>query len=126
MDGDNRDEANDSKTNYKTNTNKMSGIKAPKPLIVNNDIDMSQERTEWLELYEYYAIVNKLDTETTAIQIANFKACLGRDGLKVLNNIGLTAVETSVLKAHKDKLTVYFAPSKNKTYERCQFHRIKQ
>lgn len=104
----------------------MSGIKAPKPLIVNSDLGMSQEWTEWLELNEYYAIANKLDTETTAIQIANFKACLIRNGLKVLNNIGLTVAEMSVLKSHKDKLTAYFAPSKNKTYERCQFHRIKQ
>lgn len=29
---------------------KMSSIKPPKPLVVNSDIDMSQEWTEWWEI----------------------------------------------------------------------------
>lgn len=105
---------------------KMSGIKPPKPLVVNSDIDMSQEWNEWLELYENYSTANKMGTEEATIQVANFKACVGREALKVLNNLNLSDEEKKVLKTLKDKLTEHFAPAKNKTYERCQFHRIKQ
>lgn len=64
--------------------------------------------------------------ETEIIQTANFRACVGRDAIKVLNNLNLTNAERAVYKALTDKLTAHFAPEKNKTYERCQFHRIKQ
>lgn len=77
-----------------TNKVNMSGIKPPKPLVVNSDIDMSLEWNEWLELYENYFIANKLNAEDDAtIQVANFKACIGRDALKVLNNLNLTEAE---------------------------------
>lgn len=104
----------------------MSSVKPPKPLVVNSDIDMSQEWTEWLELYDSYFIANKINDETATIQVANFKACAGRDALKILANLSLTDAERANIKTIKEKLTNHFAPSKNKTYERCQFHRIKQ
>lgn len=112
-----------------TNTNKtrrMSGIKPPKPLIVNSDIDMCQEWTEWLEAFEDYATANKLSAEDATIQTATFRACAGREATKVLNNLNLTEDERKILATLKKKLTDHFAPSKNKTYERCQFHRLRQ
>lgn len=108
------------------NKRKMSGIKPPKPLVVNSDIDMCQEWTEWLELFEDYATANKLSAEEATIQTATFRACAGREAIKVLNNLNLSEAEKRNLATLKAKLTDHFAPSKNKTYERCQFHRIKQ
>lgn len=61
-----------------------------------------------------------------AIQTANFKAAIGREALKVLNALELTEDEKKELKTLKEKLTAHFAPAKNKTYERYQFHRIRQ
>lgn len=105
---------------------KMSGIKPPKPLVVNSDIDMSQEWTEWLSAYEDYFIANKIGDEEANIQTANFRACIGREAMKVVNNLNLAENELASLTTLKQKLTTHFAPSKNKTYERCQFHRIRQ
>lgn len=105
---------------------KMGKTKPPADLVVNSDIDMSQEWMEWLGMYEDYFIANKLGAEDETIQVANFRSCVGREAVKVLNNLNLTEAERKSLKEHKEKLTAHFAPSKNKTYERCQFHRIKQ
>lgn len=101
-------------------------MKAPEPLVVNSDIDMAQEWTEWLEMYEDYFTANKITEEDETIQVANFRSCVGREAVKVLSNLNLTDAEKKVLKTLKEKLTNHFASSKNKTYERCQFHRIKQ
>lgn len=71
----------------------MGKTRAPEPLVVNSDIDMSQEWTEWLEMYEDYFVANKIGTETADVQVANFRACVGREAIKVLNNLNLTAAE---------------------------------
>lgn len=104
----------------------MSGIKPPKNFVINSELDMSQEWTEWLELYENYFIAAKITKEEVEVQTANFLTAAGRDVLKVLNNLNISAEEKKVIKTVKEKLTAHFAPSKNKTYERCQFHRLKQ
>lgn len=104
----------------------MASIKPPKPLLINNEIDMSREWNEWSEAYESYAIATKVDKESNVIQIANFKAVIGREAIRVINNLGLTDAERANLTTLKVKLTAHFAPTRNKTYERYQFHRIKQ
>lgn len=118
----------ESSTNSENNENSvnMSGIKPPKCFVTNTDIDLSQEWTEWLELYENYFIAAKVNKEEAQIQTANFISAAGRDVLKVLNNLNLTTDEKKSLTTVKEKLTAHFAPAKNKTYERCQFHRMKQ
>lgn len=105
---------------------KMSGIKPPKHLVVNNELDMAQEWTEWIELYDHYFVANKLGDESSAVQASNLLSSLGREAIKVLNNLGVTTADKAVLSKIKEKLTAHFAPSRNKTYERCMFHRIKQ
>lgn len=104
----------------------MAGIKPPKPLVVNSEIDMAHEWIEWLELYKNYFIANKLLQETPEIKNANFRAVTGREGLKGMNNSNLPEDVTNNLDALTAALTTHFAPSKNKTYEPCQFYRIKQ
>lgn len=105
---------------------KMSGIKPPKNLVVNNELDMAQEWLECIEMYEHYFTANKLGEEDTSVQAANLLSSLGKDPLKVLNNLGATAADKKNVAKIKEKLTAHFAPSRNKTYERCIFHRIKQ
>lgn len=101
-------------------------LKPPKNLNVNSELDMAQEWVEWLELYENYFTANEIEKKSAAIQTANFKAAIGREALKVLNALELTEDEKKELKTLKEKLTAHFAPAKNKTYERYQFHRIRQ
>lgn len=109
-----------------TKTHPMSGIKPPKQLVVNNELDMAQEWLEWIELYDHYFTANKLNSEDAPVQAANLLASLGRDVIKVLNNLGITTAEKKDIAKIKEKLAKHFAPSRNKTYERCMFHRIKQ
>lgn len=104
----------------------MSGIKPPKNLAISSDIDMSLEWSEWLELYENYFIAAKIGKEEADVQTANFISTAGREVLKIINNLKLTDAEKKDLKTIKGKLTAHFVPSKNKTYERCTFHRLKQ
>jgi hypothetical protein len=104
----------------------MSGLKPPKPLIVNTDNDMVQEYVDWLDVYANYTIASKMNKKEDAVQVANFKHVIGRDAIKVLSNLNRTANESKDLATIKTKLKNHFAPAKNKTYERCQFHRIKQ
>lgn len=68
----------------------MSGIKPPKNFVINSELDMSQEWTEWLELYENYFIAAKITKEEAEVQTANFLAAAGRDVLKVLNNLNIS------------------------------------
>lgn len=107
------------------NQYKMS-LKPPKQMVINSDADMSQEWQEWFEMYENYFIAAKVNKEEEAVQTANFISSLGRDALKIINNLNLTTVEKTDLKTLKEKLTAHFSPAKNRTYERYQFHRIKQ
>lgn len=104
----------------------MGGIRPPKPLLVSSELDMAQEWTEWLEQYGNYFIASKIDQETPQVRKANFMAIVGRDTMKIVNNIEMTVTERADLDTVIEKLTAYFSPARNKTYERCQFHRIKQ
>lgn len=104
----------------------MAGIKPPKPLVVNNDIDMSLEWSEWLEAYTNYFIANKLKDESVEVRNANFYALLGRDGKKVINHLKISDEVRGNLDAVTAALTLHYAPSKNKTFERCKFHQTKQ
>ncbi len=104
----------------------MASLKPPKPLIVNNDIDMSVEWTDWLELYRHYYVANKLFQEVVEVRNANFYFVLGRDGLKVIKDLNVPEHVKNDLDLITAVLTNRFAPPKNKTYERCMFHRIKQ
>lgn len=79
-----------------------------------------------MELYENYFIAAKISKEEAEVKTANFLTAAGRDVSKELNNLNISAEEKKVIKTVKEKLTAHFAPSKNKTYERCQFHRLKQ
>lgn len=99
------DETNFLNSYWLIKSKKMSSVKPPKPLNVNSDIDMSQEWTEWLELYDSYFIANKIGEESAVIQVANFKACVGRDALKILANLSLTDTEKASLTTIKQKLT---------------------
>lgn len=99
---------------------RMLGIKPPKHLVVNNELDMAQEWAEWIELYGHYFIANKLGAEESAVQASNLLSSLGRDAIKVLNDLGATTEDKKTVAKIKRKL------SRNKTYERCMFHRIKQ
>ncbi|KMQ86101.1 hypothetical protein RF55_15020 [Lasius niger] len=87
---------------------------------------MNQVWTEWKEAYHYYSIATELNKKSEEVQAATLIATLGQSALRVINNLGITDVEKKVPEIILDKLTAYFAPSRNKTYERCQFHRIKQ
>lgn len=104
----------------------MAGIKPPKPLIVNSERDMATEWSEWKELYENYFVAAKINKEEEPVQVANFINCAGREILKIINNLKITADERKKFEVLKTKLTEYFVPKKNKTFERCQFHRLKQ
>ena len=104
----------------------MAGIKPPKPLIVNRDNDMSEEWTDWLESYKHYFIASKLNQEPQEVRNSNFYACLGKDGMKTVRNLKVPEEIKNNLDAIVGVLNNHFAPPKNRTYERCQFHRIKQ
>lgn len=108
------------------NSVKMSSIKPPKPLIVNNDIDMATEWNDWIDEYNNYFIAAKISDESDEIKVANLRAALGRDANKILRNLGLTEAELKKVDKVKEKLSEHFSPARNKTYERCQFHRMKQ
>lgn len=43
--------------------NTMTGLKPPKPLVVNSDNDMAQEWTDWLDEYQNYFIASKMNKE---------------------------------------------------------------
>lgn len=77
-------------------------LKPPKPLIVNNDVDMAQEWSEWLEEYQNFFIATKIGTEEETIQIANFKTVIGRDAVKVINNLGLSEDDKKKLEIIKN------------------------
>lgn len=81
---------NDEQEETNRKRNKMGKTKPPAELVVNSDIDMSQEWTEWLGMYEDYFIAKKLGDEGETIQVANFRSCVGREAVKVLNNLNLT------------------------------------
>lgn len=104
----------------------MGSLKPPRPLVINNDIDMAREWSEWLDAYECYTIAAKVNTEKNEIILANFKTVIGREAIRLINNLGLTEDEKKDLDKIKKKLKEHFVPMRNKTYERCQFHRIRQ
>ncbi|XP_017489139.1 PREDICTED: uncharacterized protein LOC108377395 [Rhagoletis zephyria] len=104
----------------------MANIKPPKPLLVNNDIEMAVEWSDWLDEYENYFIAAKIKNERAEVQVANFQTALGRDANKILRSLGLSTEQLKALKKIQEALTQHFAPPKNKTYERYQFHRLKQ
>lgn len=95
-------------------------------MVVNNDIDMATEWNDWIDEYNNYFIAAKINAETAEIQVANMRTALGRDAIKILRNLGLSEAEMKNLATIKTKLTEHFSPARNKTYERCQFHRLKQ
>lgn len=115
-----------SETPNNNTTANMAMGKPPKPLVVNSEIDMAQEWTEWVECYEHYFTSNELSQKSADVQSSNFLSAIGRDALRIVNNLGLSAAEKKNITVLKEKLTKHFAPDKNKTYERCQFHRINQ
>lgn len=78
-------------------------IKPPKTFVINSELDMSREWTEWLELYENYFVAAKISKEDANVQTANFLSAAGRDVLKVLNNLTITAEEKKVLDTVKEK-----------------------
>lgn len=104
----------------------MAGIKAPKCLAINSELDMAQEYTEWIELFNHYSNSVELGKKSADIQASTLISCLGRQVLKVLNNLGATDDDKKNSAKIKELLKKHFAPSRNKTYERYQFHRIKQ
>lgn len=69
----------------------MAFVKPPKPLVVNSDLNMAQEWTEWIELFEYYGHATELSKKTPQTQASTLIAIIGRSGLKVLNNLGRKA-----------------------------------
>lgn len=101
-------------------------LKPPKHFAINSELDMAQEWNEWLQMYENYFVAAKVNKEEADVQTANFINAAGRDVLKIINNLKLNDTERKDLKVLKEKLTAHFAPSKNKTYERCRIHRMKQ
>lgn len=109
-----------------TESTTMSHIKPPKGLVINSELDMAQEWAEWIELYEHFYNSTELSKKSVEVQASTLIAVLGREGLKVLNNLGLSSDEKKDQTVIKAKLQAHFVPSRNKTYERCQFHRIKQ
>lgn len=108
------------------NTRRRMSVKPPKYFVVKNEIDNSNEWAAWLDAYKQYFIAAKINTETDEIQCANFRTVLGYDGNQILRNMNLDESELGALETIKNKLTQYFSPSRNKTYERYQFHRINQ
>lgn len=73
-------------TTIDVTTNRMGGMKPPKNLSIDSELDMSQEWNEWLEMHENYFIAVEIDKEAAPIQTATFINALGRDVLKVINN----------------------------------------
>lgn len=112
--------------NNNTSETVMAGIKPPKNLAINSEMDMAQEWIDWIELFNHYSNSIELTKKSADIQASTLISCLGRQALKVLNNLGATEDDKKDPKKISDKLKGYFAPSRNKTYERYQFHRIKQ
>lgn len=106
--------------------NRSMSVKPPKYFVVKNEIDNSNEWAAWLDAYKQYFIAAKINTEIDEIQCANFRTVLGYDGNRILRNMNLDETELGDLQTIKHKLTQYFSPSRNKTYERYQFHRINQ
>lgn len=104
----------------------MASIKPPKSLVVNSDIDMAQEWAEWIELYTHFDNTKTWADGSAAIRASTFISCLGREGLRILNNLGATPDDKKNFEVLKKKLEDYFAPKRNKTYERWKFHQIKQ
>lgn len=104
----------------------MASIKPPKALVVNSDIDMAQEWAEWIELYSHFDNTKTWTAGSEAMRASTFISCLGREGLRILNNLGATTADKKDFEVLKKKLEDYFAPKRNKTYERWKFHQIKQ
>lgn len=107
------------------NTFKMS-IKQPPALIVNNDIDMSQEWAKWYRHYENFVAAAKITAESEEIQLATFNTVIGSDALDLIDTIGLSVADSQDLKKVILALNKHCAPKKNKVFERFKFHRIKQ
>lgn len=104
----------------------MGSLKPPRPLLINSDIDMAREWSEWIDEYECYTIAAKVNTESAEIRLANFKTVIGREAVRLINNSGLADEKKNDLDEIKKKLKEHFVPMRNKTYERCKFHRIRQ
>lgn len=101
-------------------------VKPPQALIINKDIDMSQEWSRWYRHYENFVIAAKITAETNEVQLATFNTVIGADALEVIDTIGLSSSDIKDLKIVIETLKNHFAPKKNKVFERFKFHRIRQ
>jgi hypothetical protein len=79
--------------NKNTNSTIMSEIKPPKNLAINSEFDVAQEWTEWIELFNDYSNSIELTKKSGEIQASTLISCLGRQALKILNNLGATDKE---------------------------------
>lgn len=104
----------------------MANIKPPQPLLINNEIDMAVEWADWLDEYNNYYTAAKIKQETEDVQVANLRAIIGREANKVLKNFNLSEAELKKREVIIQQFTDYFSPPRNRTYERYQFHHIKQ
>lgn len=97
-------------------------VRPPKNLVITND--MSKTWTEWKQQFDWYATAVQLDKRQKGKQ--PFMATIGPDAITIFNTFGLTDEEQKDIQVIKTKLTEYFSPKSNITYERYAFNKMSQ
>ena len=95
-------------------------IPPPQKMEVEGDIVGNWEFFK--DSWENYAVATELSKKSAEIQVATLMTIMGKDCHKICKNIPMTDAERKDPQIILKKLTEYFQPARNTTYERYVFN----
>ncbi|KAG8180001.1 hypothetical protein JTE90_020956 [Oedothorax gibbosus] len=99
----------------------VANARLPPPLLLGAaGTNCSKQWKDWLQQFEWYALVAELDKKAANVQVAIFMSAIGQDAINVFNTF------PEDLKLLITEFNNYFTPKVNITYERFVFNQVIQ
>ncbi|KAG8189628.1 hypothetical protein JTE90_009559 [Oedothorax gibbosus] len=103
----------------------VANARLPPPLLLGAaGTNCSKQWKDWLQQFEWYALVAELDKKAANVQVAIFMSAIGQDAINVFNTF--PEDKRVDLKLLITEFNNYFTPKVNITYERFVFNQVIQ
>ena len=98
----------------------------PPPEKMDMDGDLRENWSLFKLSWTNYADATRIDTKPAKVQIGTFLSIVGKECLKIIKNLPMTEEERADINSTIKKLSDYFEPKLNTTYERYVFNSCDQ
>ncbi|KAG8170504.1 hypothetical protein JTE90_016398 [Oedothorax gibbosus] len=103
----------------------VANARLPPPLLLGAaGTNCSKQWKDWLQQFEWYALVAELDKKAANVQVVIFMSAIGQDAINVFNTF--PEDKRVDLKLLITEFNNYFTPKVNITYERFVFNQVIQ